>query len=180
MFGMAETALVVLFRELEPLIGELRRRHTTSGAEGLGAHATLIVPFAESPTGVEPLALVARTVAPFPRFEVVLNETAIFPSSADGPATLYLAPEPAEKLIALTAALARAFPDFPPYRGEFDELVPHVTVAQGDDALLRGIEQGLRPRLPVRTRAERVWLVEHTASGWRRTSAFPLIGSEPA
>jgi 2'-5' RNA ligase len=179
-FGMAETALVVLFHELEPLIGELRRRHTPSGAQGLGAHATLIVPFVETPTGVEPLALVARTVAPFAPFEVAPNETAIFPSTADEPATLYLVPEPAENLVALTAALTNAFPDFPPYGGQFDEVVPHITVAQGDEALLREIDQSLRPRLQVAARADRVWLLEQSASGWRRRSAFPLIGREPA
>jgi 2'-5' RNA ligase len=178
-FAMAETALVVLFPELEPLIGELCRQHTPGGAEGLGPHATLIVPFAETPTGVEPLDLVARTVAPFAPFEVVLNETALFPPSMREPGTLYLVPEPPEDLIALTTALARAFPDFPPYGGAFDEVVPHVTIAQGEDELLRQVEQQVAAGLPVAARADRVWLVEHAPAGWRRRSAFPLIGSKP-
>jgi 2'-5' RNA ligase len=177
---MAETALVVLFPELEPLIGELHRRHTPGGAEGLGPHATLIVPFADTPTGVEALDLVARTVAQFPPFGVALSRMAVFPRAGDEPATLYLVPEPAEKLVALTEALMRAFPEFPPYGGQFDEVVPHVTVAQGEDELLRQIERQVAAGLPVAAHADRVWLVEHAPSGWRRRSAFPLIGSKPA
>jgi 2'-5' RNA ligase len=177
---MAQTALVVLFPALEPVIGEFIRRHTPGGTQGLGPHATLIVPFAETPTGVDSLALVARAVAPFAPFDVALNETALFPARGNEPATFYLVPEPAEKFVALTGALAQAFPEFPPYGGEFDEIVPHVTVAQGDDALLGQVERDLDPLLPLATRAERVWLVEHAAAGWRRRSAFPLIGREPA
>ena len=176
---MAETALVVLLPELEPVIGEFQRRHTPSGVEGLGAHATLIVPFARTPARTEALALVARTVAPFAPFEVAFRETARFPATAEEPAALYLAPEPAENLVALASALASAFPEYPPYAGKFDEVVAHVTVAQGDDALLRQIEQQVAARLPVTTRAERVWLVEHTPAGWHKRSAFPLIGSNP-
>jgi 2'-5' RNA ligase len=177
---MAETALVLLFRRLEPLIGDFCRRYTPGGAEGLGAHATLIVPFAEMPIAVDSMAVVARTVEPFAPFEVSFQQTARFPPSAEEPATLYLVPEPAEKLLALTRALTQAFPEFPPYAGRFDEVVPHVTVAQGDDALLGRIEQELSPHLPVQARAERVWVVEHTPTGWKRRSAFPLLGREAA
>jgi 2'-5' RNA ligase len=182
-FAMAETALVVLFRQLDPLIGELRRRYTASGAEGLGAHATLIVPFfafSTNPRTLQPFVLAAETIAPFAPFELTFRETARFPASAGEPSTLYLVPEPAEDLIVLTDALVRAFPDFPPYGGAFDELVPHVTVAQGDEELLREIEQQVRPRLPAGARADRAWLVEHTPDGWRRRSAFPLLGRKLA
>jgi 2'-5' RNA ligase len=174
---MAETALVVLFPKLESLVGEFLRRHTLGGARGLGAHATLIVPFADSPVKLDLLAQVAETVAPVTPFEIALRRTARFPARGEEPATLYLAPEPASKLVALTNALAGAFPDFPPYGGMFAEVVPHVTVAQGDDALLRQVEQEIEPRLPAVARVERVWLVEHTPAGWRRRSAFPLLGS---
>jgi 2'-5' RNA ligase len=178
--AVAETALVVLFRQLEPLIGELRRRYTPSGAEGLAAHVTLIVPFAETPGEFKVLPAVARTVERFAPFEVAFRRTARFPATAEDPETLYLAPEPAQRLVALTQALARAIPEFPPYGGKFDEVVPHSTVAQGDDRVLRDAERRLAPHLPVTARVERVWVVEHAPKGWRRRSAFPLLGREGA
>jgi hypothetical protein len=70
--------------------------------------------------------------------------------------------------------LASAFTAFPPYAGAFDEIVPHVTVAQTDDEVLAAIERGLVSQLPVRARVERSWLVENTPAGWRRHTAFPL------
>ena len=35
--------------------------------------------------------------------------------------------------VAMTEALGQRFPDHPPYVGMFEKIVPHLTVAQGDD-----------------------------------------------
>jgi hypothetical protein len=107
-------------------------------------------------------------LASFAPFESTLAETARFRG------LLYLNPEPRESFIEMTEALAEAFPEFPPYGGEFDEVVPHVTVAQADDQVLAAAERELAPQLPVMTRVERVWLVEDAPDGWRRHTAFPL------
>jgi 2'-5' RNA ligase len=165
---MAETAVAILFPELEPLLGAWQRLHTSSGARGLPAHVTLTVPFADSSAIGERLPVLASTFAAFAPFEAELRGVARFPR------TLYVEPEPAASFVALIEALMRAFPEFPPYGGEIDEIVPHVTVAQGDDALLDAIETELGPQLPVRARVERVWLVEDAPNGWRRHTAFPL------
>jgi 2'-5' RNA ligase len=164
---MAETAVVVLFPELEPLIGELRRRHTDDGARGMPPHATLVYPFADSGRVGDLLAGIRREVSGFAPFEVRFPELARFPQ------TLYLRPEPREPFIAMTRALELAFPEFPPYGGQFDEIVPHVSIAHGKEALLRAIEAGLArpwPTLPV----ESAWLVEDTPTGWRPHTAFAL------
>jgi hypothetical protein len=74
----------------------------------------------------------------------------------------------------MTEALGSAFPEFPPYAGEFDDIVPHVTVAQANEEILAEIERELVLQLPVKARVERAWLVEDTPAGWRRHTAFPL------
>ena len=56
----------------------------------------------------------------------------------------------------------------------FDEIVPHLTIAQGDDSLLDAIEAELAEELPLETRVERVWLVENTPTGWSRHTGFAL------
>ena len=165
---MAETALVLLLPELEPLIGAWRRRYTGDGVRGMPPHVTLIGPFADSSEVDDLLERLGRVLAAFAPFEVALRGTARFPG------LLYLRPEPAEAFVAITQALVRAFPDFPPYAGEFDEIVPHVTVAQADDDVLAAADQELDAQLPVKSRVERAWLVEDTPGGWRRHTAFPL------
>lgn len=168
---MAETAVVVLLPELEPLIGGWRRRYTGDGARGMPPHVTLIIPFADSADLDERLGPLGRALGAFAAFDVAVTETERFPG------LLYLRPEPEESFVALTEALESAFPEFPAYAGEFDDdIVPHITVAQADEEALAGIERELVPQLPVRARVERSWLVENTPAGWRRHTAFPLDG----
>ena len=131
-------------------------------------HVTLVVPFADSSQVDGLLGRLSKLLASFAPFETALAETARFRG------LLYLNPEPRESFIEMTEALAEAFPEFPPYGGEFDEVVPHVTVAQADDQVLAAAERELAPQLPVMTRVERVWLVEDAPDGWRRHTAFPL------
>jgi 2'-5' RNA ligase len=165
---LAETALVALFPELEPLLGPWRRRYTGDGPRGMPPHVTLIFPFADSAEADDLLEPLGRVFGAFAPFEIALRETARFPG------LLYLRPEPGDTFVAITEALVHAFPDFPPYSGEFAEIVPHVTVAQGGDELLAATERQLEQQLPVKSRVERAWLVEDTAGGWRRHTAFPL------
>jgi 2'-5' RNA ligase len=165
---LAATALVALLPELEPLVGGWRRRYTDDGARGMPPHVTLIGPFADSSEVDDLLEPLVRVFATFAPFELDLRETARFPG------LLYLRPEPAEAFVEIIEALVRAFPDFPPYAGEFDEIVPHVTVAQGDDEVLAAAVGELETQLPVTARVERAWLVEDTPGGWRRHTAFPL------
>jgi 2'-5' RNA ligase len=173
-FSVAETAIVAMLPELELLVGDLRRLHTADGPRGMPPHVTLLAPFADS-AEVDGLLVRLRDVfAAFVSFESELRETARFPG------LLYLAPQPAQPFVAITEALVEAFPEYPPYGGEFDEIVPHVTVARGDADTLGAIEQDLRGRLPVNVRVERAWLVEDTADGWRRHTAFPLDRRTPA
>jgi 2'-5' RNA ligase len=165
---VAATAVVALFPELEPLLGAWRRRYTGDGPRGMPPHVTLIFPFADSARADDLLEPLGRVFGAFAPFEIALRQTARFPG------LLYLRPEPAEPFVVITEALVNAFPDFPPYAGEFAEIIPHVTVAQGDDEMLAAAERELGAELPVKSRVERAWLVEDTADGWRRHTAFPL------
>jgi 2'-5' RNA ligase len=167
---MAETALVVLFPELEPVIGALRRDHTGDGARGMPPHATLIYPFADAADVAERRATVGAALSRFAPFEVRFAETARFPD------VVYVKPEPSEPFVAMTRTLMRAFPEFPPYGGRVAGIVPHVTVANGDEALLDRVEAEVAPKLKLglTARVERAWLVEDTPAGWRRHTPFPL------
>ena len=88
------------------------------------AHVTLISPFVP-PDGIEAghLSELESLFSDVVPFSFTLDQTAQFP---DG--IVYLAPEPATPFRQLTFALARAFPEYPPYEGRFETVVPHVTV----------------------------------------------------
>jgi hypothetical protein len=105
-------------------------------------------------------------------FEYRLVETRRFPVS------LYLAPQPDDSFAALTAAVFRAFPDYPPFAGKFATVVPHVTVAHGDEAQLCEIEVELRIALaagsPVRARCSDMVLIENSSGRWEEMRCFPL------
>jgi hypothetical protein len=74
---------------------------------------------------------------------------------------LYLAPEPVETFVRLIRALITAFPDYPPYDGVHDTIVPHATVAVSDDpGFLSGLAADLAPSLPIRCRADAATMVE--------------------
>jgi 2'-5' RNA ligase len=144
---MAESAIVVLVPELEPLIGELRLRHTEEGSHGMGAHVTLLYPFADAARlDHRLLAEVSDALAPFESFDFALAAAMRFPENER---VLCLWPEPDEPFRAMTAALVAAFPDHPPYGGKYAAAVPHATVAIGDDAALDEIERTVAPALPI-------------------------------
>src|SRR5262245_6926916 len=170
---MAETAIVVLVPEAEPLIGEHRRRHTAEGARGMGAHVTLLYPFVDSARlGMQRVADVAGALATFEAFDFALTAAMRFP---ENPAVLCLRPEPDEPFSAMTAALVAAFPGHPPYGGKYDDVIPHATVAIGDDAVLDEIERRLTGSLPIAARAVEATLFEFAAGRWRPVASLPFL-----
>jgi hypothetical protein len=74
-------------------------------------------------------------------------------------------------------ALWRRFPCWPPYGGEFAEVIPHATLAEGLDAerVRPRVERRLAPHLPCRFRLEAATLLEELApERWRERACFPL------
>ena len=163
---MADAALVVPVPAAEPVIGQLRRRLTRSGAAGMPPHLTLLYPFT---AGRE--REVEEVLAPFRAFDYVLPSAAVFGE----PPVLYLEPDPAAPFLALIEALLAAFPEFPPYGGVQLYPEPHVTIAQGDESAFAAIRAEVEPLLPVSARADEVVLFEHDAErGWRPRRRFAL------
>lgn len=123
------------------------------------AHVTLLAPWLAEPTDAD-LATVREIVGEERAFEVVLDEVAEFP---DG--IIHLLPEPAAPFTRLTAALAQAFPETPPYGGRYDVLVPHLTLDHRlTGATPESVRRELADLLPLRTRVDRVdlqWWANH-------------------
>ena len=123
---MPETALVVEVPEAEPLVSEWRAKHDWSAQRGVPAHITILYPFAPTErVDKELLDGLRQLFARRPAFSFRLPRVARFPAVA------WLAPEPAEPFKALIELVAAEYPDYPPYEGIHDEVIPHLTVAEG-------------------------------------------------
>lgn len=85
--------------------------------------------------------------------------------------TAYLAPDPAAPFRHLTHGLHRLFPEFPPYAGAFDDVVPHLTVptAEGED-----LSTSVAARLPIQAHAREAALFWWEPGACRTLETFPF------
>ena len=172
---MAETALICRVPEAERYIAHYRQRFDPSARRNVPAHVTILYPFmAPELIDAEVLATLQRIAGSVPCFDYRMAKTQRFPVA------LYLEPAPDKPFSALTDGIFRAFPDYPPFDGKFDTVVPHVTVAHGDEPLLCEIEVELRIALPgagVAARCNELVLIENSSGRWEQMHVFALGAS---
>jgi 2'-5' RNA ligase len=169
---MPETALVIEVPEAEPLVSEWRAQYDWSAQRGVPAHITILYPFAPTERLDDRLLEgLERLFASQPAFSYRLPRVAHFPEVA------WLAPDPAEPFTALIELVVSTFPDYPPYEGIHDEVIPHLTVAEGGVELQDEVEAALSPHLPIEAHADAVSLLaEDPNERWHRAERFPLEG----
>jgi hypothetical protein len=167
------SALIVAVPEASAAVDGWREQTChAKPSTGVPAHITILWPFVP-PAQINDALLVdlRRLFSAIERFTFELRTMARFPD------VLYLAPEPAYRFIHLTQAVCEAYPDYPPYEGLFDVIVPHLTTAQGDGEILTEAETDVRPRLPIVARAREALLIEEVepdSTLWQPRATFPL------
>ncbi|UUW88986.1 2'-5' RNA ligase family protein [Pimelobacter simplex] len=154
---MAHSVLAVPVPALEPYVRSRWEHYDPAWVSRdpafTHAHITVLAPFLPEPTGAD-LDRVAEVVQTTAAFDFRLAEVATFP---DG--LVHLVPEPAEPFAELTDRLWRAFPQCPPYAGEYGAVVPHLTLDRvGPGVSVATVERDLAGVLPVTLRADRVEL----------------------
>jgi 2'-5' RNA ligase superfamily protein len=171
---VAQTSLVVPVAEAEPLIrGVVLRRFPALrvAAEDVIAHVTLLGPFL--PLDRLDAALLdelARYFAARPPFPFRLSEVRRFSGGA-----VYLAPEPEQPFRDMTLELAARYPETPPYGGQFDHIVPHLTIGFATDETSEAWLVGEARRFgPISTRAVEARLVEADETFLATRHRFPL------
>ena len=148
--------LVVPVPELEPFVrGRWEHYEPSWVSRDPGfthAHITALSPYLPVPTPAD-LARIAEIAAATASFDFVLREVASFPDGC-----LHLPPEPAGPFAALTHALWEAFPQCPPYSGQYG-VEPHLTLdQQSGDVTILSTSAALADVLPARCRADRLEL----------------------
>jgi 2'-5' RNA ligase len=167
------TALIVRVPEAEALVQTLRLRFDASARQEAPAHITLLVPFmAPQQVTADVLRAAGEAIASVRAFAFTLDEVCRWPQ------TVYLAPRPRDPFVALTATLASRFPAWPPYAGQHDQVIPHLTVAQAGGADADVAEGELRSRLrqagPVHAICNEVTLLENSSGRWQTLHAWSL------
>ncbi len=169
-----ESALIITVPKAEPLVRALRERFDPSAAVGVPAHITILYPF------MPPSAIIADVLTElrdlftqFVAFEFELTGLRRFPE------VLYLAPSPAEPFKTLTHVVVERYPGYPPYGGTFLEVIPHLTIADVDEAgqlddIEREFMQQRGAHLPVKATANEVWLIENASGRWEVQEKFEL------
>lgn len=173
---MAVTAFVVRVPSAEVLVSELRERHDSTFYRGVPAHITILVPFMDPAQVTTAVLTKAReALMEVSAFEFSLRRVEHFPTTA------YLAPEPPSPFVAMTSALVRVFPEFPPYGGEHASVVPHLTVAHGNaESAARGAVELEGKMLITGTIApwcSSVVLLENSSGYWKELHEFNLPSS---
>ncbi|GAA3831616.1 2'-5' RNA ligase family protein [Streptomyces chiangmaiensis] len=169
-FQAGQSGLIVRVPEAEPLVRAWRNRLDPSARAGVPAHVTVLFPFLDASRIDEGVcAAIGEVLGRHESFEARFDHCGRFPG------VLYLAPEPDTGFRRLTEAIVERWPESPPFSGQFDDVVPHLTVAQGqDEAVLEKAEADLLTGHPVVTQVSAVDLLVHDGTRWRQRASFPL------
>ncbi|MCX2181289.1 2'-5' RNA ligase family protein [Streptomyces sp. SKN60] len=169
-FQAGQTALIVRIPEAQPAVRRWRERFDPSARAGVPAHVTVLFPFLdESRLDALVHSALAEVLGGHPAFDLRFERCGRLPG------VLLLVPEPDTPLRQLTEAIADRWPEAPPYGGRFAEIVPHLTVAQGQqEAVTEEIEADLAGRLPLTSRVSSVELIVHDGVKWQERASFPL------
>jgi 2'-5' RNA ligase len=165
----SRTAIVVPVVEADSLLAAAGIPRERAVPRGMPLHVTALFPFMP-PRDVddETLAALRRLAAQTAPFAFTLASVERFAGGV-----LYLALDPAQPFVALTAALVARWPRWPPYGGAFDEVVPHLTVVTGEEP--PGVAAALESALPVPARASKLWLMAEERDGsWSARARLPL------
>jgi 2'-5' RNA ligase len=169
-FRAGQTGLIVRIPEAEPAVREWRERFDPSAQAGVPAHVTVLFPFLdESRMGALVHSALTDMLGSHQAFDLQFERCGRLPD------VLYLVPQPDTQLRQLTVAIADRWPETPPYGGRFAEIVPHLTIAQGqEDAAMEKIEADLAGRLPFTSHVSSVELMVHDGVEWQERASFVL------
>ena len=147
-------------QEAELAVSDLRLRYDLSASLGVPAHVTVLFPFQDG-ANVDEEEL-TQLFGASRAFDFILDRIERFDEGV-----VWLHPEPSQPFEDLTAAVWRRWPDYPPYEGIFDVVIPHLTVSETP------VEFHID--LPISARARDVTLLEEGTDGrWATRQAFPL------
>ncbi|MEM7332627.1 MAG: 2'-5' RNA ligase family protein [Chloroflexota bacterium] len=167
----APTGLVIPFPDIEQAIGAYRRAFILPTTFGLMAHLTVIFPF--MPRNEMTTAVTETLQALFyqiPPIEYTISGLATFPQ------VLYLEMDDERPFIELIQAVEREYPKYPSFGGQFESIIPHITIAKNETISQSEAEflKNSPQFLPVAGVCRTVWLIEKRGDNYQMTHSFQL------
>jgi len=168
-----ESVLLVEVPAAEPAVHWHREHLDANASLGIPAHITVLSPFTP-PQLISPLVLaeLERVFSQHRRFHFQLAATGWF-----GQDVLWLAPTDPAPFRALTDSVYQAFPAYPPFGGQHEVLIPHLTIGHGyPPNELRAAETSILPQLPIEAEAATITLMTEQSAGgqWDKAATFHL------
>jgi len=169
-----ESVLLIPILSLEPLVKSLRNKYDPSSLCGIPTHVTILCPFKNPDYIVKKVIAKLRFIFLKERgFQFTLQRINTFPG------VVFLDPLERDPFIVLTEKVVKAFPEHLPYEGTFTEINPHLTIGHklGDkfDQALMETKRKIEDKLPIKARAQEVWLMESENGMWKILEKFPLL-----
>ena len=173
MFEFSTAVVIVAPHEVQAIAVPILRRYSPTSLIRFRPHITLMFPFVafgKLDDACAKLHIVCREIPPF---EVTLEGYGEFPG------VIYMKLASTTPVTEVFHKLYAAFPDYPPYEGQFgSELAPHVTVARFDDSSEKPLS-ALPSYAPIRFRVDRLHLwygVRDADLPWLTYDVVPLPG----
>jgi hypothetical protein len=136
------------------------------------AHVTVLWPFLP-PDRIDHQVLgeLRAICAIYPRHAFMLERVAVFPGGG-----VYLPTEPSNVFVELTRAVWKRWPEYPPYRGMYAEIIPHVTVAviKTDSEVIQQAIRFAESFLPIRAEADELQVILVHENTWTLLHRMPL------
>ena len=172
-----QTAISILLDDVAPEVAAARYELDPPARLRVPLHITLLFPFVLRREVTSDLVFRLRSFFR-DRARPVFNLARV----AEFPAVVaYAAPDPDDELVAMTRDLWCAYPDTPPYGGEFTSPVPHATLAPLEVADLEAVRARVEPHLPVRCEPSHASLLEEfEPDRWREHERLPFGDSRSA
>lgn len=147
---------------------------TAALTELVPPHVTVLVPWLRDPKP-EDVQRLEDAVATLEPFELTFSTAGQFPNG-----TAWLRPEPFDRVRDLLATVIAAFPECPPYGGEFPDPHPHLTIAssaQGSPALVAEAQAALAAEEIPSIRLDDLTIWREGDDGvWQLTGAVAIGG----
>jgi hypothetical protein len=168
---MSEPSSAIVVRiGLPPALERVRRRLDRAAGLGVPAHVTILYPWLPAP---------ALTNGARAALDSIVGETRAFAvrfaEARRWPGIVYLAPEPTAPFKDLIERVVVQFPEFPPYAGTVDDVIPHLTLVENADAFLDEIAAEAARHLPIARTVRAIEVIVEGADGrWRPRWRLPL------
>jgi 2'-5' RNA ligase superfamily len=170
-----ESAIGINVPQLAELVDRWRLSTVAVASLGVPPHITLLYPWRPAPLLPADVTQVAAAVGGTAPFTFVFRRVERFPGA------LYLPPEPDDAVRTVLRRLVEAFPETPPYGGQFgSDPIPHLTVAKAAteqelDRLQAEVLTVLEPIFPLSVYVHALSIEEEGPDGnWHLVSMIEL------